>query len=1013
MHTIQTQIVKLLTVVIFTLSSFTTLSAQEINTESFSGTVNTTVTSGFTLRVSDRDCEVNYGYNYTSAISSTSTFGGASWSEPIHSKNGAGCSGYRTDAYGNTSSEYISLAGSNPNNDDGNLNFNQGDVVNATQKFYTEVIGKTNGVGVNFSLTGSYNPVNDINAPDFKKLKANALESQEQDLTLLNAYITTEFDTGNNFIDATIGRSVVSWGEATFIPITANGLVTGALDITKLRAPGSSIKEALMPVEQVVLATNFDSVGIEAYYQLKSDTVKLDVAGSFFGSEIVGLGETGIIAGGAFNDEYNAISCPYSLTAGASTNCSDAIATTASTGLYTADHWFDSAFDLAAGSVASQTAAAVGQGFTDGKTFGTANLAQNTLASLSTGLPAGLTYGNLTTKTSAGHAFYQNSNAGFLEAMTLAGSHVTRPTERVAGLMIMAADDGKFKYAKDEGQFGVKVSTYIDQAGGIDLSFYYANYHSKIPYLRLKGQKGLFAGDLYGLFSTAAYDELDNNFSSLAAFKSGGAHDGKWTTNTFGQNIIKGIYEVAYSSGVCIPAIGKGYAALYSGGATGNKFTTTAQERSAWANTYSSTAIDGAKSKQHDPNKCKAFATGSNATTDTRHAAGGVAAFGSASATNKTGGAKDANLAIMGTGAIVAAAITPINYFEYDFIFPEDNQIFGTSFSTVVEGTVLQGEVSFRPDFPLATNAGSQVSQLADASGATQMLNWLAFNGVDSLGRTAATDADAFGVGGSSLGDGLQVKLGVQVLSNGGAYAGGAADTASYTSAIRDFKRSSLAAISTDTVRAGDYYSTPFLNYDVWSADIGTTTAFNASHPITVGLGADSAVLLTELGMVHIADLNNANGYVSRGGSSEGGDSPDKCKGAFGTSMTYSSTKSVDALGASTVDALFGNGGYCENNPGAGETSYSYRVIGSATYNNFANSEWSLAPNFAWSHDPSGYGPSSLGGFVEGRMSLAMGLRANKGAVSASLSYVNQMGDAENNLSRDKDTLAASVSYAF
>jgi len=91
----------------------------------------------------------------------------------------------------------------------------------------------------------------------------------------------------------------------------------------------------------------------------------------------------------------------------------------------------------------------------------------------------------------------------------------------------------------------------------------------------------------------------------------------------------------------------------------------------------------------------------------------------------------------------------------------------------------------------------------------------------------------------------------------------------------------------------------------------------------------------------------------------------------------------------------------------------SYRLIGAATYNNFANSQWSVRPNFAWSHDPSGYGPSSLGGFVEGRMSLALGLGATKGAVSASLSYVNQLGDAESNLSKDKDTLSASVSYAF
>ncbi len=1002
MQRIQTQLVKLLSVIILTLTFSAVSSAQEVNTESFSGTVNTTITSGFTIRASDRDCRVNFGYKHTSVVSAWGT---------VTSQNSKGCSGYRTDGFGNTSTEYINIAGSNPNSDDGNLNFDQGEIINATQKFYTEVIGDANGVGVNLSLTGSLNPVNDISTPHFKQLKANALDSQEQDLSLLNAYITTDFEMGDNFLDATIGRSVVSWGEATFIPITANGLVTGALDITKLRAPGSSIKEALMPVEQIVLSTNVDGIGIEAYYQTQSDVVKLDVAGSFFGSEVVGKGEAGLIAGGSFGNERAGTPCPYQLTygAGTATNCTDAIKALAdAAGAYSADTYLDTAFDLAA---SYSTAIAIGQGTASGKTFGSASLAQSTMAAGSTGLPSGKTYADLTTLTTAGSAFYQNTTAGFMQAMVDAGSHTVRPTERIAGVQIMVADDGKFKKASDEGQFGLKLTSYIDEFGGLDLSFYYANYHSKVPYLRIKGQKGLFAGDLYGLFTAAAYDQMDNNYSLLSAFKSGGAYNQAFTGNAFGQALVKGVQEISYSSAICNAALGKAMAAVYSGGATGNKFTTTVQEREAWANTYMYTQLTGETGKSHDPNKCGGFATAANATTDSRHAANGVAGLGSASATNKTGGGADAHLKIMGTGAMIGAAITPINYFEYDFIFPEDNQIFGTSFSTVVDGTVVQGELSYRPDFPLATPGGSQVNQLADASGATQTLNWVAFSQIDGLGQTAVALADTLGAGGSSTGDALQLTLGLQVLGASGAYTGDS--TAAYTTALRDFKRSSLPAISTATVIAGDYYSTPFIEYDVWSADIGTTSAFNASHPLTMAVGADSVVLLTELGMVHIPDLDNSNGYVARGGSSESGDSPDKCKGAFGTSNVYTATKSVTAIGAAQVDGLFGNGGYCEDNPGAGSTSFSYRVIGSATYNNFANSQWSVSPNFAWSHDPSGYGPSSLGGFVEGRMSLALGLRANKGAVSASLSYVNQLGDPESNLSLDKDTLAASVSYAF
>ena len=150
MRTIQSQIVRVITVLIFTVTSLSVVSAQEINTENFSGTINTTLSSGFTMRASERDCSVNFGYQHTSVV--------GAWGS-IYSQNGAGCSGYRTDAYGNTSTEYINIAGSNPNSDDGNLNFDNGDIVNATQKFYTEIIGNTNGVGINLSLTGHVNPV--------------------------------------------------------------------------------------------------------------------------------------------------------------------------------------------------------------------------------------------------------------------------------------------------------------------------------------------------------------------------------------------------------------------------------------------------------------------------------------------------------------------------------------------------------------------------------------------------------------------------------------------------------------------------------------------------------------------------------------------------------------------------------------------------------------------------------------------------------------------------------------
>ena len=47
--------------------------------------------------------------------------------------------------------------------------------------------------------------------------------------------------------------------------------------------------------------------------------------------------------------------------------------------------------------------------------------------------------------------------------------------------------------------------------------------------------------------------------------------------------------------------------------------------------------------------------------------------------------------------------------------------------------------------------------------------------------------------------------------------------------------------------------------------------ALQHPHPITKGLGADSAAFLTELAMVQINDMDNMNkGFVARNGFNEG-----------------------------------------------------------------------------------------------------------------------------------------------
>mgnify|MGYP003317156997 FL=1 len=98
--------------------------------------------------------------------------------------------------------------------------------------------------------------------------------------------------------------------------------------------------------------------------------------------------------------------------------------------------------------------------------------------------------------------------------------------------------------------------------------------------------------------------------------------------------------------------------------------------------------------------------------------------------------ASTATTALLGTGGRLFAAVIPLNAMSYQGIFPEDNQVLGVSFNTNVSGTTVQGEIAYRPDFPLATGAGDQINQIGDKTGANDALNMVAVAGLDAAAAT-------------------------------------------------------------------------------------------------------------------------------------------------------------------------------------------------------------------------------------------------------------------------------------
>ena len=103
-----------------------TVKANQLSLGGFTGTLTSTVSSGFSMRTGSNDCKLIAG---TSLAPDGTLEDRSSFTSHVgyHPDNGnGGCNDYETDAYGNTSSKAIERV--NSNQDDGKLNFGNGDI---------------------------------------------------------------------------------------------------------------------------------------------------------------------------------------------------------------------------------------------------------------------------------------------------------------------------------------------------------------------------------------------------------------------------------------------------------------------------------------------------------------------------------------------------------------------------------------------------------------------------------------------------------------------------------------------------------------------------------------------------------------------------------------------------------------------------------------------------------------------------------------------------------------------
>ncbi len=654
------------TLIPFTVS--TTAVAQQVNFGGFSGELTTTVTSGLSMRASDTNCRLIGGSLPDADRTALAAYTGYE----AFSGNG-GCNVKETDTYGNTATKVQERR--NANTDDGGLNFSSGEFIDASNSVSFSFTGRNaGGVSLNLSGVGVYNPVLDLTTPAFKQLSNDAKDELESTIKLGNAYVSYPV---SDTIDVTIGNYVQSQGTSALIPIGVN--VVNPVNLPLLRSPGTQLKDALLPQAMIGVTAYLDGgITLDAYYQLEQKEVELDAAGSFFGSELVGVGAyTGVLS----SPNYKEIAArPYAGNyhdiaecAKSASEYGDITAGCGDTGLW-------------AGRTADGTGTATDDGFmsaygfyndlsaNDGFALGVAagSSAETAYDGLAT---TGLGAGAALLATAPGVAQLALTNAQIYTPMQTLYASSTGIESTRGTVNIVQAPQAE---ADDSGQFGINLSGYADNIGsGVEWALYFNNSHSNTPRLRILTIADGYATTMYGLMNAT------NSSSSLI----GNGGDSANISN-FEQYLGNTAYS-ATIAGVVAKALANGAYGYFN-------------------------STNGTLSYTHDPGAAwVAYNTAGAGAWALGGMVGGAAGLEAARAAVHEA-AHAASIGAMATLAFTNGA-------KYQQYYPEDIQTLGLSLSTGFSGWATSLEVAYRPDFPFQVDLADLINNQLDSSGGTSI----------------------------------------------------------------------------------------------------------------------------------------------------------------------------------------------------------------------------------------------------------------------------------------------------
>jgi Protein of unknown function (DUF1302) len=240
-----------------------TMNAQAIEfgeQDSWHGSLNTTISYGVDMRVSDRDPEQIAKAHYNPFV------------------------GLLPNAQQRAAKGAFSA-----NHDDGDLNYGNGTVFSNAAKVTSELsINHGENFGGFFRASYFYDFAN----ADNDKLTHLAKDQVGDKLRVLDAFIWDKFTINDQQGTVRFGKQVLSWGESTFIQGGIN--VINPVDVSQLHVAGAELKEALLPVNMLSGSYNFtQNFSVEATYLLEFAQTNIDPDGTYFSTtDIASIGGT-------------------------------------------------------------------------------------------------------------------------------------------------------------------------------------------------------------------------------------------------------------------------------------------------------------------------------------------------------------------------------------------------------------------------------------------------------------------------------------------------------------------------------------------------------------------------------------------------------------------------------------------------------------------------------------------------------------------------------------------------